>query len=433
MCATTVERGIAIRYEQYELDNGLRVVLSRDPAAPVVATNLWYNVGSRNEREGRTGFAHLFEHMMFQGSAHVPELAHFALIEQAGGSLNGSTWLDRTNYYETLPAHYLELALWLESDRMGFLLPAMTQEKLDNQRDVVKNERRWRVDNQPYGDWDERIQALMYPPDHPYHHSVIGSMEDLDEASLSDIEQFFRTYYAPNNAVLSVVGDFEPARARELIARYFGDIARGPGIPPLPGRTELPPTLGGEVRETVEQDISLARIYQAYRMPAYGSDDYYAGLVASYVLGYGHASLLYRTLIREQQLAQDVVAYAFPIVVGSSMLVIWTTVRPGVAIDVLDDALSEQVAAVAAVDDADVQRAIALLDTQHLASLQTVDERADQLSMYTTLFDDPGRINSELGRVRAVTAADVRAFAQRYLRPDNRAVLRYVPVNGAGR
>jgi zinc protease len=433
MCATTVERGIAIRYEQYELDNGLRVVLSRDPAAPVVATNLWYNVGSRNEREGRTGFAHLFEHMMFQGSAHVPELAHFALIEQAGGSLNGSTWLDRTNYYETLPAHYLELALWLESDRMGFLLPAMTQEKLDNQRDVVKNERRWRVDNQPYGDWDERIQALMYPPDHPYHHSVIGSMEDLDKASLSDIEQFFRTYYAPNNAVLSVVGDFEPARARELIARYFGDIARGPGIPPLPGRTELPPTLGGEVRETVEQDISLARIYQAYRMPAYGSDDYYAGLVASYVLGYGHASLLYRTLIREQQLAQDVVAYAFPIVVGSSMLVIWTTVRPGVAIDVVDDALSEQVAAVAAVDDADVQRAIALLDTQHLASLQTVDERADQLSMYTTLFDDPGRINSELGRVRAVTAADVRAFAQRYLRPDNRAVLRYVPVNGAGR
>ena len=204
---------IQIPFERYALDNGLRVVLSQEPRAPVVAVNLWYNVGSRNERPGRTGFAHLFEHMMFQGSRNVPDTAHFAFIEKAGGSLNGSTWLDRTNYYETLPAHYLELALWLESDRMGFLLPAMTQEKLDNQRDVVKNERRWRVDNQPYGDWDERLQMLMYPPDHPYHHSVIGSMEDLDAASLGDVEGFFRTYYAPNNAVLTICGDFERERA----------------------------------------------------------------------------------------------------------------------------------------------------------------------------------------------------------------------------
>ncbi|HWV57773.1 MAG TPA: pitrilysin family protein, partial [Longimicrobiales bacterium] len=200
---------IRIPIERFQLDNGLRVILSHEPANPVVAINLWYLVGSRNERPGRTGFAHLFEHMMFQGSANVPESMHFALIEKAGGSLNGSTWLDRTNYYETLPAHYLELGLWLESDRMGWLLPAMTQEKLDNQRDVVKNERRWRVDNQPYGDWDERIQELVYPPDHPYHHSVIGSMEDLDAATLEDVEQFFRTYYAPNNAVLTVCGDFD--------------------------------------------------------------------------------------------------------------------------------------------------------------------------------------------------------------------------------
>src|ERR671924_408890 len=213
---------IDIPFERHRLANGLRVVLSPDMSAPVVAVNLWYDVGSRNERAGRTGFAHLFEHMMFQGSANVPETAHFALIEQAGGSLNGSTWLDRTNYYETLPAHYLELGLWLESDRLGWLLPAMTQQKLDNQRDVVKNERRWRVDNQPYGDWDERLQAMVYPPDHPYHHSVIGSMQDLDAASLQDVEQFFRTYYAPNNAVLSLVGDFEATRALELIERYFG-------------------------------------------------------------------------------------------------------------------------------------------------------------------------------------------------------------------
>ena len=213
---TTVPR---FAYERFQLDNGLRVVLSRDPAVAVVAVNIWYNVGSRDEPPGRTGFAHLFEHMMFEGSAHVPETAHFALIEKAGGSLNGSTWLDRTNYYETLPAHYLELALWLESDRMGWLLPAMTQEKLDNQRDVVKNERRWRVDNQPYGDWDERLQAMLYPPDHPYHHSVIGSMEDLDAASLADVEQFFRTYYSPGNAVLTVCGAFDPGHARDRIGR----------------------------------------------------------------------------------------------------------------------------------------------------------------------------------------------------------------------
>lgn len=431
MSTTVADRRLDIEFQEFTLDNGLRVVLSPDASAPVVAVNLWYNVGSRNEREGRTGFAHLFEHMMFQGSENVPEMAHFALIEQAGGSLNGSTWLDRTNYYETLPAHQLELGLWLESDRMGFLLPAMTQEKLDNQRDVVKNERRWRVDNQPYGDWDERIQALMYPPDHPYHHSVIGSMEDLDAASLEDVQQFFRTFYAPNNAVLSLVGDVDVQRARSLVERYFGSIPRGADIPPIPGRTEVPDTLGGEVRETVEQDISLSRVYHAYRTPRYGDDAFYAGYVASYILGYGRAALLYRTLIREQQLAQDVVAYAFPIVVGSSMLVLWATARPGVEIGALDDAVSAQVAALSDVSDDDVQRALALLEVKHLEDLQTVDERADRLSMHTTLFNNPGLINTELDRIRSVTADEVRAFAAKYLQPENRAVLTYIPKGGA--
>jgi zinc protease len=433
MYMTTSEQSSDIGFERYRLDNGLRVVLSRDASAPVVAVNLWYNVGSRNERPGRTGFAHLFEHMMFQGSANVPEMAHFALIEQAGGSLNGSTWLDRTNYFETLPAHYLELGLWLESDRLGWLLPAMTQEKLDNQRDVVKNERRWRVDNQPYGDWDERLQALLYPSSHPYHHSVIGSMADLDAASLEDVEQFFRTYYAPNNAVLSLVGDFEPERARALIERYFGEIPHGPPVPPIPGESALPATLGGAVSETVAQDISLARVYQAYRIPPYGSVDFYPALVASYVLGWGRASLLYRTLVRERPLAQDVVAYAFPIVLGASMLVVWATARPDASVDELERVLSEQIEGLASVDDADIERASALIEARHLADLQTVDERADQLSMYTTLFDDPGRINTELARVRAVDAAAVRAFAERQLRADNRVVLRYVPEKGAAR
>src|SRR5690606_26728089 len=369
----------------------MEVVLSREAAAPVVAVNIWYGVGSRNEREGRTGFAHLFEHMMFQGSKHVPEMGHFALIEKAGGSLNGSTWLDRTNYYETLPAHYLELGLWLESDRLGWLLPAMTQEKLDNQRDVVKNERRWRVDNQPYGDWDERIQALMYPPDHPYHHSVIGSMEDLDAASLEDVEQFFRTYYAPNNAVLTICGDFEPAQARELVAKHFGDLPRGPDIPPIPGRTTLEPTLGGEVRETVYQDVSLPRVYTSYRIPPFGTDEYYTALVTSYILGYGKAALLGRSAAE------------------------------------IERGITEQFERLRDVEDADVERAVSLLAAERLNELQRLDERADQLSMYTQLFDDPERINTEVDRIRAVTPQLVRDFAARYLGTDNRAVLTYVP------
>jgi len=419
---------IEIPFERHTLDNGLRIVLSCEPDVPVVAVNLWYGVGSRNERPGRTGFAHLFEHMMFQGSAHVPEAAHFALIERAGGSLNGSTWLDRTNYFETLPAHYLELGLWLESDRLGWLLPAMTQAKLDNQRDVVKNERRWRVDNQPYGDWDERLQTMLYPTDHPYHHSVIGSMDDLDAASLDDVEQFFRTYYAPNNAVLTLCGSFDRARAVDLIARYFGEIPAGPPIPPIPGRTALPDVLGGEVRERVASDVSLPRVYLGYRIPPFGSDAFYTGVVVMHMLTWGKASLLYRTLVRERGLAQDLTAYAFPIVVGASMLLCWATARPGVAVDTLEAALLDEIATLQNATDDDVERARALIVARQLNDLQPVDERADLLSMHTMLFDDPGRINTELERIRAVTTADVRAFASQLLGEGNRAVLQYVPI-----
>jgi predicted Zn-dependent peptidase len=423
---------IEIPFEEYRLDNGLRVILSTDPGVPVVAINLWYNVGSKNELPGRTGFAHLFEHMMFQGSAHVPENGHFALIEQAGGSLNGSTWLDRTNYYETLPAHYLELGLWLEADRLGWLLPAMTQQKLDNQRDVVKNERRWRVDNQPYGDWDERIQAMVYPADHPYHHSVIGSMADLDAASLDDVETFFRTYYAPNNAVLTLCGAFDPADARRLIDRYFGEIPSGPPVPPLPGEPEIPAHLGGEVREVIEQDISLARFYLTYRIPPYGTEDFYTAAVTAQILGWGKASRLYRSLIREQRLAQDIVAYAFPIVVGASMLTLWATASPGVEPKMLEAALHREIEGLREVSTIEVERAINLIEARRLIDLQRVDERADQLSMYATLFDDPGRINTELDRFRAVTPAAVQDFAAEYLGAENRATLLYLPRGKGG-
>src|SRR3954469_11705363 len=223
-----------IPIETFRLPNGLFVVLSEDHTAPIVAVNLWYHVGSANEREGRTGFAHLFEHMLFQGSANVGANEHFEFVQRAGGTLNGSTWLDRTNYFETVPSNQLELAIWLEANRMGYLLPAMTQQKLDTQRDVVQNERRWSVDNQPYGTWWERLPALAFPDDHPFHHSLIGSMEDLTAASLDDVQEFFKAYYRPNNAVLTIAGDFDRSEAMALVQKHFAAIPAGPPAPPLP-------------------------------------------------------------------------------------------------------------------------------------------------------------------------------------------------------
>src|SRR5690349_7374284 len=243
-------RSMHIPIVTFRLPNGLFVTLSEDHTAPIVAVNLWYHVGSANERPGRTGFAHLFEHMLFQGSADVEANAHFELVQRAGGTLNGSTWLERTNYFETLPSNQLELALWLEANRMGYLLPAMTQQKLDTQREVVKNERRWSMDNQPYGTWWERLPALCFPPEHLFHHSLIGSMDDLSEASLDDVAQFFATYYTPDNAVLSITGDFDPAEARRFVENYFGGIARGTNRPPLPPM-DVPATFGGWRREVV--------------------------------------------------------------------------------------------------------------------------------------------------------------------------------------
>jgi predicted Zn-dependent peptidase len=415
--------------ERYALDNGLRVVLSHDPTHPVVAVNLWYNVGSRNEREGRTGFAHLFEHMMFQGSQNVPDTQHIAHIERAGGSMNGSTWLDRTNYFETLPSNRLELGLWLESDRMGFLLPAMNQEKLDNQRDVVKNERRWRVDNQPYGDWDERLQAMMYPPDHPYHHSVIGSMDDLDASDLEDVSAFFSTYYTPNNAVLTLCGDFDRDEAIRLIEKYFGGIPRGPEPPPLPGRPVIPVKLEAPVREVVESRVALPRVYIAFRVPTYGNDEFYDAEVISQILGSGKSSRLYAALVREGRVAQSVVAYAFPIVTGAAMLVFWITASPGVAIERVEESFWKELDDLATngCEPGELRRVITTYEARQLISLQRVSERADEISMFTTLFDDPERINTELDRARAVSEERVAAFAREYLGREHAGVLVYLP------
>jgi len=422
-----------IPIETFRLANGLLVTLSEDHTAPIVAVNLWYHVGSANEREGLTGFAHLFEHMLFQGSEHVGTNEHFETIQRAGGTLNGSTWLERTNYFETVPSNHLESILWLEADRMGFLLPGMTQQKLDLQRDVVKNERRWSMDNQPYGSWWEKLPALCYPPSHPFHHSLIGSMEDLSAASLEDVATFFRTYYTPDNAVLSIAGDFDPRQARAAVERYFGPIPPGPGKPPLPDMS-LPPVLGERLRETVYDDVALSRVFLAFRSPVFGSDDYYAASVCAAILGMRRGSRLYRSLVREQQLAQDAGAFTYDLAKGSDLLVIDATARPGVDSDALERAIEAVVDQLReeGVTTEEVERAQALIESDFIRGMQLAGERADQLSKFATFFGEPRLVNEQLDRYRAVRPADVDAFARARLGADNRASLIYVPRVAAG-
>lgn len=412
--------------ERHLLPNGLKVILQQDRRAPLVATNLWYHVGSKNEVPGQTGFAHLFEHMLFQGSAHVGTNGHFQLVQEVGGTANGSTWYDRTNYFETLPAHHYERALWLESDRMGFLLPAMTQEKLDNQREVVINERRQRVDNQPYGRAFERVHELLYPAAHPYRWPVIGYVEDLEAATLSMVSDFFTRFYSPSNTVLTLAGDFDKAQALDRVAAYFGEIPAGPAV-------ELPrppqPTLAGVERDVLPDSVRLPRIYMAWHIPAFGSEDWYAVDLLSSALAAGKSSPMYEDLIYHRGLAQDVTLYATS-TEASALLYLVATVRPGVEPADLEAAALEHLARAAAVplpEEHFVRSRNRLLAT-HYAELQTLERRADLISELTTYFDDPWRILSELERYRSLTPEAVRRAAARWLDPGRRVVVTVVPA-----
>jgi zinc protease len=417
-----------VTFTDSRLANGLRVIVAEDHLAPVVAINLWYDVGSKHERPGKTGFAHLFEHVMFQGSKHVAKAEHIALVQAAGGTMNGTTWLDRTNYFETLPAHQLELGLWLEADRMATLPEALSQENLDNQREVVKNEKRSSYDNRPYGSWQEKLQGHLFPPEHPYHHSTIGSMDDLDAASLEDVTAFFRTYYAPNNAVLSIVGDVEAATALAAAERYFGAIPPNPSIPPL-GDLSLALTLGGEIRETVHDRVPLPRIYIAFRAPVFGDPRLDALDIAAQILAGGKGSRLDTRLVRNEQIAQDVALFSLGFIGGASICAGWATVRPGVDIARVEAAFLEELDRLTKepVSDDELARAHALIEADELGALQRVDERADRLSMYATLFDDPALINTMLPRYLAVTPAAIQAAAADVFRAENRLVLTYLP------
>jgi zinc protease len=408
---------------RHTLANGLRLVVQEDRSLPLVAVNLWFHVGSKNERPGRTGFAHLFEHMLFQGSEHVGTNDHFRYLQQVGGVANGSTWYDRTNYYETVPAHHVELPLWLESDRMGFLLSALTPQKLDTQRAVVMNERRERVDNQPYGRATERLHELLYPSQHPYHWPVIGYLPDIAAATLEEVRSFFSTYYRPNNAVLTLVGDVDPAEATGLVERYFGDLPPGEPVAPVPA----PPGFAGG-REILEDVVELPRIYLGHRTPAYGTRDWYALDLLASALSEGKATPLYRDLVYERQTAQDVSASLLAGELEGTFYAI-ATCRPGVDPAHLEALLEEHLrrAASAPLPHDVLEAARRRIVLGALEEFESFEERADVLSQLTTFFDAPERIEREIGGYLELTAADLQEAARRHLSPEGRATVIVVP------
>ncbi|MFY1703997.1 M16 family metallopeptidase [Micromonospora sp. WMMA1923] len=416
--------------ETTRLDNGLRVVVSEDRTAPAVAVNLWYDVGSRHEPEGQSGFAHLFEHLMFEGSVNVAKTEHMKLIQGAGGSLNATTNPDRTNYFETVPAEHLELALWLEADRMGGLVPALTQETLDNQRDVVKNERRQRYENVPYGDAWLRLLPLLYPPGHPYHHSTIGSMADLNAADLATFQEFHKRYYAPNNAVLTVVGDAPATEVFALAEKYFGALPARADIPPAPDGRVVAAT-GVPARETVTADVPAPRVYVAHRTYPFGSAGYDVLTVLAAVLGSGRGSRLYQRLADGERIAQpDLVgAYGVDLAHAPAPLIATATARPGVSADQLEAGLAEVVDELATVPvtAAELDRAKALLSTMWWRQMSTVDGRADTLGRYATQFGDPATAAERLPGWLAVTAEQIAEAATEVLGAGDRATLIYLP------
>ena len=426
---------LRIEYTKETLPNGLTVIYHVDHSTPVAAVLLWYNVGSKMEQPGKTGFAHLFEHMMFKGSRNVADGQHFALLEAAGGragaDINGTTDWDRTNYFEQIPSNQFALALWLESDRMGTLTETLTQQKLDNQREVVKNERRQSVDNQPYGTWDEKMQAALFPEGHPYHHSVIGSMTDLSNASVADVRNFFKTYYAPNNAVLVVAGDIDVPQAKAMVHRYFEPIPRGPVAPPLPSMA-LPPTVGREQRIVVEDKQAPApAIFVGYRVPA--AKDRRAPVVSLLgdIIGSGRSSRLYDALVRRQQLATNVAGFNFGLADGADMLVFTATGKPGSKPDSLERALLVELAGASSFTQPELERARAAERFAFVDGLQTTGGfggRADRLAEGWTFFHDPDHVNKVLGAFDRVTLADLNSLARERLVPTNRAILIYVPA-----
>ena len=418
-----------IQFEKYTLPNGLEVILSPKRGLPMVAVNLWYHVGPANEEKGRTGFAHLFEHMMFQSSKHVPPDSHLRLLEAAGASdLNGTTDYDRTNYFETVPSNQVELALWLESDRMGYLLEKVDQAALSNQQDVVRNERRQSVENEPYGLAEEVLIQSVFPPGHPYYGNVIGSHEDIQAAKLDDVKRFFRQYYAPNNASLVIVGDFESAQMKALVQKYFGTLKSGPAVPPIKAET---PKITSERRKVVTARVELPRVYMAWlTSPILKPGDADADIAAT-ILGGGRSSRLYKKLVYEKQIAQDVSAQQNSLMLGS-VFQIQVTARPGHTAEEIEKALNEELSAFGAkpVDAREVDRARNMIETNIIGGLERLGGFggiADRLNSYNHYLKNPDYLQQDIQRYRAVNPSTLQTFAQQQLASSARVVMHVVP------
>ncbi len=417
-------------FEQRTLDNGLQVIVHPDDSVPLVATHLMYHVGSRNEPPGSRGFAHLFEHLLFQGSEHVPEGEHFRRIQAAGGTLNGTTWFDRTNYYETLPSGDLDLAMWLESDRMGFFLPAITQAKLDNQRDVVKNERRQSYENRPYGIAVETMLERAYPAGHPYRHPTIGYMSDLEAATLDDVNHWFDSWYGPNNAVLVISGAVEPDDAFRRAEHWFGEIPSRP----TPDRNAVPMMLGGTPGEAVVPDrVSVPRVYLMFHAPPFPDPGFEPADVLCSLLSEGRSSRLYRALVYEQRVAADVSAFVWPSeCVG--MLWVVATGRPGVEAEQLEVAVGEVLERLrsSGPTEVELQGARNRARRQLVRQLDSVTRRADLLAHSAVLRGDPGYINEVFERYENMPPEEVAQSARILLDPARRSVVHVVPDGSRG-
>ena len=416
-------KAIRLEFEEFKLENGLRVILAEDHSAPTYSISVTYDVGSRNERPGRTGFAHLFEHMMFQGSEKVGKGEHFILIFNNGGGMNGTTNVDRTNYYETLPANQLDLGLFLEADRMRSLV--INQANLDNQRNAVQEERRLRVDNQPYGKTFEAIFDTAYD-NFAYKHSTIGSMADLDAATVEDVAEFFRIYYAPNNAVLALVGDFKKEEALAKVEKYFGDIPLQPS-PAKPDMTE--PEQKGERRKTLEDSFArLARVDIVHKIPPANTPDWYALDVLGEVLASGQSSRLYQKLVKEEQVAVAAAGGVF-MLRGPSILLLLALARPGKEMAEIEKSIYEEIERLKnePIEDWELEKVRMQLRRQRAQQLQSTSFRAQTLGEYAVYFDDPGLINTIGEKYLQVSKEDVQRVARTYLKQSNRTVITTVP------
>jgi zinc protease len=419
---------LTVPYQEFTLANGLHVILHRDTSTPIVAVNVWYHVGSGSEKPGRTGFAHLFEHLMFEGSKHVPEGAFDTWLEGAGANNNGSTTVDRTNYYVDGPANALELMLFLESDRMAYLLDTMTPERVNGQRDVVKNERRQSYENRPYGMAELELDGMLFPKGHPYSWSTIGSMEDLSAASHEDVQEFFRTYYAPNNASLVIAGDIDPPQAKALVEKWFGEVPRGKPVPAV-----APPAamLTGVTRRVMTDKVQLPRLYLGWLTPAtYRPGDAALDVVASLLAG-GKSSRLYKRLVYDLQIAQDVVAYQQSQSLGS-VFMIQATARPGKSLDEVQKIVDEEIDRLATTppEARELERVRNAIEATFLRRAERIggfSGKADQLNAYYAATGTPDFFEEDMSRYRALDLADISSAVRKFLPHDRRVELVVMP------